>query len=157
MSSGITPELVSNESPRNLTLALQHFAKEPFGSSLGPLFRHQDVESIAVLIDSTPEIELLSLNLHEDFIDEPSIAQPALLSSDRSGIFRPELQAPVSNCLVRDGNATLGEEIFDITEAERKPMIEPHSVADDFRWKAVACVVGCHAPIVVNSADCPST
>ena len=153
MSSGTTPELVGNESPRNFTLTFQHFAKEPFSSSLVPLFRHQDVESVAVLIYITPEIELLSLNLHEDFIDEPSIAQPALLSSDRPGILRPKLQAPVSNCLVRDGNATLGEEIFDITEAERKPMIEPHSVADDFRWKAAASIAGSHVPIVADRAD----
>ena len=154
MGSWITPELVGNQFPRGVTLALQHFTKEPFRSSLVPLFRHQDVESVAVLIDSTPEIELFSLNFHEDFVDVPSMAQPALPSSDRPGIFRPKLQAPEPNYLVGDRDATLGEEILHIAEAEREPMVEPNSVTDNLRRKSVASVAGFHAPIVADHADC---
>ena len=157
MGSWITPELVGNESPRNVTLNLQHFAKEPFSSPHVPTTRHQDIQDVAVLIDSTPEIELLSLNLHEDFIDVPSIAQFALLSSDRLGIFRPKLQAPEPNCLVGDRDATLGEEILDITEAEREPMVQPDSMADNLGRKSVASVAGFHAPIVADPADCALT
>ncbi len=56
----IALEFVGHESPRNFTLPLQHFAEEPFSSPLVASFRHQEVESIAVLVDSTPEIELLA-------------------------------------------------------------------------------------------------
>ena len=157
LSGWITPELVGYQFPWGFTLTLQHFPKEPFSSSLVPLFGHQDVESVAVLIDSTPEIELLSLNLHEDFIDVPSIAQSALLSSDRPGKLRPKLQAPEPNCLVRDADTTLGKEILNITEAEREPMVEPNSVTDNLRRKSLASVAGFHAPIVADHADCALT
>jgi len=33
---------------------------------------------------------------------------------------------------------TLGEHIFDIAKAERKPEIQPDGVLDDCRWKSVA-------------------
>ena len=155
--SWITPELVGDQFLRGLTLSLQHLPKEPFCSLLVPPFRHQNVEKIAVLIDSTPEIELLSLNLHEDFVDIPSIAQRTLPSSEESGISRPKLQAPVSNCFIGDADTTLGQQIFDIPEAEREPMVKPDCMADNLGRESVALAVGCHAPIVVNSADCPST
>ncbi len=83
IGSWITPELVGNQFPRGFTLTLQHFPKEPFSSSLVPLFRHQDVESVAVLIDRTPEIQLLSLNLHEQFIDVPDVAESSLFPAQK--------------------------------------------------------------------------
>ena len=43
----------------------------------------QDVEDLAVLIDGSPEMELLPLDLHEQLILVPSVAQPALSTSDR--------------------------------------------------------------------------
>jgi hypothetical protein len=98
-------------------LTLQHFTKEPFSSPLVPSFRHPDIQDVAVLVDSTPEIALLSLNLDADFINIPSIAQSALLSSDRTGILRPKLQTPEPNCHIGGGDASLGKEILDIPKA----------------------------------------
>jgi hypothetical protein len=80
--SWITLELVGYQFPRRFTLSLQHLAKEPFSSSLVPLFRYQNVERIAVLIHCSPKVQLLSPNLHEQLVNVPSIAQSALLSSD---------------------------------------------------------------------------
>jgi hypothetical protein len=157
MCGWIALESVRDQLPRRRTLSLQHLAKELLSSSVVSSFRHQNVEKIAVLIDSTPEIELLSLNLHEDFVDIPSIAQRTLPSSEESGISRPKLQAPVSNCFIGDADTTLGQQIFDIPEAEREPMVKPDCMADNLGRESVALAVGCHAPIVVNSADCPST
>ncbi len=157
MGSWITPELVGNESPRNVTLNLQHFAKEPFSSPHVPTTRHQDIQDVAVLIDSTPEIQLLSLNLHEQFIDEPDVTQTTLLSAQRSSIGRPDFQAPIANGFVGHGNATLCEQVFDVARAERESMVEPDCTADDLGRKSAASVAGFHAPIVADHADCALT
>jgi hypothetical protein len=87
----IALEFITKESPRNLTLSLQHCAEEPFSSSLIPSLRHQKVEGVAVLINSTPEIELLSLNLHENLVHISGIAQPAPFLSEDSAILGSEL------------------------------------------------------------------
>ena len=157
MCGWIALEFIGKESPRNLTLTLQHFAKEPFSSSLVPSFRHQNVENIAVLIDYAPETELLSLNLHENLVHIPGIAQSTLLLSEPSSELRPELQTPEADGFVRNNDATLGQQIFDIPKAEREPMVQPHGVTDNFRRKAVPLVTGFHARIVADHTDCGST
>jgi hypothetical protein len=125
VGSWITLELVGYQFPRRFPLTLQHLAKEPLSSTLVSSLRYQNVERIAVLIDGSPKVQLLSLNLYKDFVDMPRITQPALLSSDGSGILRPKLQAPKPNGLIGDGETPLGKEILNITEAEHESMIQP--------------------------------
>ena len=60
----IALELVRDKLPRRFALSLQHVAKEPFSSSLVPTFGHQNIQNITVLINRSPQVELLSLNLH---------------------------------------------------------------------------------------------
>ncbi len=45
---------------------------------------------------------------------------------------------PASDTLVRDHDAAFGQELLDITEAEREPEIHPHGALDDVAWIAVA-------------------
>jgi hypothetical protein len=104
----ITPESVGDQPPRCFALALQHFAKESFSSTLVPLSGQQDVENLAVLIDCSPEVKLLSLNLCEQLVCIPDIAQSTLLFLQCSGVPRPELQTPEADGFVRNNGATLG-------------------------------------------------
>ena len=39
---------------------------------------------------------------------------------------RPEMIHPASDCLVRDCNSSLGEQILDVAKAEREPVIKPN-------------------------------
>jgi len=39
--------------------------------------------------------------------------------------------APVPDGFVRDGNAALGEEVFDVAEAQGEAIVKPDSVADN--------------------------
>ena len=87
MGSWIAPEFVGDQSPRRLALTLQHFAKESLGSSLVPEFSDQDIQHIAILIHCSPQGELYSLNLHEEFVNMPGVAQSTPLASDRAGVF----------------------------------------------------------------------
>jgi hypothetical protein len=47
---------------------------------------------------------------------------------------------PASDCLVRNCNSALGEQILDVTKAEREPEIEPDRLVDDLRWEPIAGV-----------------
>src|SRR5271156_4421407 len=44
---------------------------------------------------------------------------------------------PASDCLVRNCNSALREQILDITEAEGEPEIEPDRLVNDLRWEAI--------------------
>ena len=154
MSGWIAPEFVGDQSPRRLALALQHFVKEPLGSSLVPTLGHQNIQDIAVLVYRSPQVELLTLNLHEDFVNMPGITQPTSLASDRAGVFGSELETPEADGLVGDDDPSFGEQIFHIPKAESEPMVQPHAVANDFGRKTVASVAGFHEPIVADCTDC---
>ena len=78
----IALEFVRDKLPRRFALSLQDFEKEPFGSSLVPTLGHQDVENITVLINSLPQVDLPSIDLQEQLIHVPDVAQPASLFSD---------------------------------------------------------------------------
>ncbi len=54
-------------------MALQHFAKESLSSSLVPAFSDQDIQNIAILIHCSPEVKVLTLNLHEEFVNMPGV------------------------------------------------------------------------------------
>ena len=136
---------------------LQHFAKESLGSSLVPAFSDQDVQNIAILIHCSPEVKLLTLNLHEDFINMPSVTQSVSVAFDRAGVFRSELETPEADGLVGDDDPPFSQQILYISKAQREPMVQPHGMTDNFGRKSVASVAGFHEPIVADHTDCPST
>ena len=67
-----------------------------------------------------------------------NVTESPLFPPKSSSISWVELQRPVSNSLVRDGDATLGEQVFYVVKTEREPMVQPDGVTDDFRRKTVA-------------------
>jgi hypothetical protein len=66
------------------------------------------------------------------------------------GEQRPELQHPSPDRFIRDIQAALGEQIFDIAEAEGEAKVQPHRVPDDVRRELVASKRDrCHSPSLV--------
>lgn len=83
---------------------------------------------------------LLTLNLDKDIVDKECIALTRMSAPKSLGIFRTKLYTPKTNRLVTDGDTSLGEQIFDITIAEVKSMVQPDRIADGIGGKLVAFV-----------------
>jgi hypothetical protein len=125
MGSWITLKLVSDQLPRRRALSFQSLAKEPLSSSFVSSFRHQNIDHIPILIYCSPQVESLPSHRDENLIDMPDIPQSALFLAELSSALRFELQTPEADSFVRDNDATLRQQIFDITEAEHESMAEP--------------------------------
>ena len=82
MGNWIALELVRDELPRGSSLSLQHLAKEPVSGSLVASLRNEEIQNITVLINGTPEVDLLPVDLQEQLIHVPDVAQSAPLLSD---------------------------------------------------------------------------
>ena len=52
-----------------------------------------------------------------------------------------EFHAPLAHSFVTDGYAALGQQLFDIAQAEAETMIEPHGIRDDLGRESVAMIV----------------
>jgi hypothetical protein len=68
----------------------------------------------------------------------PLVASSYSSSTQSCGEAGAELRAPLADRLVADNDPAFGEEILNVTKAEMKPKVQPHSVSDDFGREAVA-------------------
>lgn len=72
----------------------------------------------------------------------PGVAQTPLSPLKPPGIVGLKLMTPLSNGLISDSDASLGEKVFNFAETEAEAVVEPDGMADDFGWKAVTVVEG---------------
>ena len=70
----------------------------------------------------------------------PGIAQTTLAPFECPSIVRTELLTSMSNGLIRDDDASLGQQVFDIAKAQTETVIKPDSVADDFGREPMAVI-----------------
>jgi hypothetical protein len=67
------------------------------------------INHFSVLVDRTPQIVLLTPDLHEDFINEESVALAWMFSPESPGVPGSKLDAPKSDRLIADGYPALGQ------------------------------------------------
>jgi hypothetical protein len=85
--------------------------------SVSPLL-NEDVQGIAILIDSSPQVLASTLNRDKYLIEEPRVAKCSLSSLHRSGVGRPEFPTPLPDGFIGDDYPTLSEQVLDITKAQ---------------------------------------
>ncbi len=108
----------------------------------------QDVDHVPVLIHGTLQILPLTVDGHEDFVQEPCISESTLSSSQTPYILETELPAPAAECLVGHDDSSFGQQIFNISETDTESVVEPDGMTDDFAWISVPMIersVGFHA------------
>jgi hypothetical protein len=64
--------------------------------------------SVTIFLGS-PQVVLVAIDLHEDFVDEEGIAVSPVLPLQSSSVYRSELDAPQANRFAADGDATFSE------------------------------------------------
>ena len=102
----------------------------------------QRIKDAAIGIDSLPGPIFRTLDGDHHLIKLPFVGK----SASRAEVqlirkFKTELCNPFRDGLKRDLNAALGRKVFNVTKTERKPIIEPDGMRDDFGWKTVAVIV----------------
>ncbi len=107
---------------------------------LVPARLHKTIEHLAFGIDGSPQIHPLATNGDEHLIEVPGRMRLGAHRPQTSGDHRPEHRHPASDRFVGDVDAAFGEQLFDISEAQREAKIEPDSVLDDLRWETIAGV-----------------
>ncbi len=92
----------------------------------------------------------------EELVQVPGITQAPLAALQVSDVPWPKLETPLADGFVGNRDSPLGQEIFDITEAQTEAVVEPHGVADDRRGESVPVICGrmaVHQPSLPGSAS----
>ena len=142
MGDTVAAQLVGHEPHGFLSLTLQQSAKESPRCTPVPTGLYEDVDQVTVLIHRAPQILALTVDRHEDFVQEPRLSESTLSSLQLPSVVGAELPAPLPKSFVRHDDAAFGQQILDIPEAQAVSVIQPDGVADDFRRKAMPKVAG---------------
>jgi hypothetical protein len=119
---------VGDDHPWHRARLLHQVTEEAPGCGLVAPVLHKDVEHVAVLVDGPPQVLLLVVDLDEDFVQVLLVAGPGLSAAQCVGVRLAELHAPAADRLVADGHTALDHQLLHLTEAERKVVIQPHTV-----------------------------
>jgi hypothetical protein len=98
-------------------------------------FRHKNLQYLALVIDGTPEVVRLAIDLHENLVQVPAPVRiqmtlnPAL--PDLCGEHRPEPVPPEPYRLVADIDAVFEKKILDLTQRQRISDIHHPRKADN--------------------------
>ena len=142
MCDTVAAQLVGHEPHGFLSLTVQQSAEESPRCTPVPTAVYEEVDQVVVLILRAPQILALTVDRHEDLIQEPRIFESTLSSLQLPSLLGAELPAPLANGLVGHDDASLGQQILHIPEAQVVSVVQPDGVADDFRRKAMPQVAG---------------
>jgi hypothetical protein len=128
MSNTITAQLIRHDLSGFTTMASHQSLEEPHCCCSISLCLEKHIYYFAILINSSPEIMLLTIDLYEHFIDKECVAVSSVLSLQTPCIFGTEFNTPQSDGFIADSDTSFGKEIFNVTLAEVETIIEPNCV-----------------------------
>jgi hypothetical protein len=102
---------------------------------------NQYIDHVSVLIYCSPQIVLAATNPNEDFVQVPYVASPSLFASCVGGVCSAEFLTPRPDRFLGNFDTALGQEIFDVTKAQREAVVEPYGVGNDFSRISMAGVL----------------
>ena len=141
-SRWVTAQLVGDQSSRDTALPFQQLPEESDGRPPIAPRLDEDVNDIAVLVHGPPQILLPPVDLDEELVQMPRVAHAAPAAPQPASVVEPERPTPLPNRLIRHGDPAFGEEIFDISETQAEPVVEPDGVTDDFTGESVSTIAG---------------
>ncbi len=135
---GVRFELVRGDALRRKALLLQQLSQQSPRRSSTASALDQEVEHLPLIVDSPPQPVFSATDLDGHFVEMPACVRArtavAKIASDQPA----KLQKPAPDRLVRDVDATLGQQFLNIATRQREPGIEPNRVLDDHRRKAMS-------------------
>jgi hypothetical protein len=127
----VAAQLVGNHYPGHVLQTLEQLAKEP-GRGLGvPPRGDQNVQDIPVLVDGAPQVLPLTVDREEYLVEMPRIAGPGPTATQPVGVGLPELHAPLPDGFVGHHDPALQHHLLHLAEAQREPVVQPHTMTDD--------------------------
>jgi hypothetical protein len=136
----VTGQFVRDDDARPVPLPGDQATQQGLGGLLVAPGLDQDVQHDPILIHGPPEPVLAPIDPQLHLVEVPLVPRARAASVHPVGERLSEPPAPAADRLVAYGNATLGQEFFDVPVAEQEPIVQSDRVADDLGREAVALV-----------------
>jgi hypothetical protein len=113
-------QLIGDDDLWDIVAAFEELAEELLGGLLIPPTLDQNVEDMAVLIDRSPQIMMLTLDCQKDLIQMPLIPRLQPAAAQLIGIRLAKLPAPFPNRSIGHDDTAGEQEFFHVAVAETK-------------------------------------
>ncbi len=130
-------ELVGGDVRRRITLLLQQLSQQSPRRLSAASWLDKEVQNFTFVVDRPPQPMSPAADPDDHLVEVPARTGARTATTEIARNQPPELQQPKSNRLVRNIDATLGQQILDITKRKRVPGLEPYSMLDDLGRKAM--------------------
>ena len=154
MCHTVAPQLVRHDLPGLAAMSPHKPPEESLRCRAISSSLQIDVDHFSILIHSPPQILLLTIDLHEDLVDEERIAITTVSPFQTTSISSTKFDTPKSDGFVANNDASLREQVFDITIAEVESMVQPDRVTDDVGRKSVTLISIHHRIIDQQQLTC---
>ena len=122
-SRSIGTQVIRDHQLRDKAILLEEFAHQFQRRMLIPFRLYQHVEDLAFGIDGPPQVDHAAINLEIDLVQVPGRVGLWSALAQVCGDHGAKMVHPPANCLVRDRDTSLRQQIFDVAEAQGKPEI----------------------------------
>jgi hypothetical protein len=123
LSDTVTSEFIRHDHSRFVFQAGEQTSEETLRRLTITATLNQNVEHYTVLVHGAPEIMKYAVDPDEDFVQMPFVPWSRPASQDPIRENRAEFRAPAAHGLVRQGDATLSQQQFDVAETQTERMI----------------------------------
>src|SRR5271166_565588 len=117
----------------------------------------ENVKDLAFGVDGAPEIDHPAADFQIDLVEMPSRMRLRATLAQVGCDDGSEMIHPPPDGLVRDHNPALGEQVFDVAEAEREPEVQPNRLVNDLRREPVARVADFLHPLGYRASIAPAS
>ena len=107
---------------------------------LTPLGLDHDIRNLPFAIRGAPEINHASIDLEIDLVQMPSSVGPWSTFAQTSSDLRSKVVDPTAHGLTGHDDPAFSQQIFDVSEAQSEPDIQPDRLLNDHGRKAVTGV-----------------
>jgi hypothetical protein len=83
---------------------------------------------------------LLAIDFDEHLVDVESIAITTVLTLQSAGIYCAKFYAPETDRFSGYCNASLGQQVFNISVAEIESIVDPDCVGNDIWWETMTFI-----------------
>ena len=151
LGGAIASKLVGNDYAGPAMTSFQELSEEPHRSKTVPLRLNQNVNHGSMLIDSPSQIVLHPVDLQEDFVQKPFVAQLGPSPLQFGGIRCAKGIAPAPDRLVAQMDSSIRHHQFYFAETHGKIKVQPYALRDDLLRKSITAIrIGWHSPRITS-------
>ena len=113
-------------------------SKETLGSFGVSTRLHKDIQHVPVRIHCAPQPLLCAVDRNNDFVQMPFVGSSGTVTLDAIGKMLTKPVHPFAHGFPTDSYTAFSKQVLDIRRAERKAMIGPYSIGNDFTGETKA-------------------